>query len=426
MNYTQLLRDLQSPEQMNKLAQLYGRREGVLVHQSRRYNVLIKLHKDIFRTEGELFVISSPGRSEIIGNHTDHNRGKVLAAAVNLDTLAVVSARDDMQVNLHSEGYEPISIDLSVLDASKEEEGTSAALIRGMADGMAQHGFKIGGFDAAVTSDVLNGSGLSSSAAFEVLVGCIMDTLYNQNSMDPVLRAKIAQYAENVHFGKPSGLMDQMASSLGGMIAMDFKTDEASLEPIHFSFEAAGYAIVVVGTGSSHDDLTANYAAIREEMTAIANYFGVDTLRSLRPELFSQNIAALRGQFSDRAVLRAMHYYAENDRVTLAVEALHASDLDAFFQQINASGKSSWHLLQNISASDREQPLALALAMADVILAGQGASRVHGGGFAGTTLNFVPLPLLDRFVLDIETVFGKGSCHILDVRQDGATSVFQH
>lgn len=426
MNYTQLLRDLQSPEQMNKLAQLYGRREGALVHQSRRYNVLIKLHKDIFRTEGELFVISSPGRSEIIGNHTDHNRGKVLAAAVNLDTLAVVSARDDMQVNLHSEGYAPISIDLSELDASKEEEGTSAALIRGMADGMVRHGFKIGGFDAAVTSDVLNGSGLSSSAAFEVLVGCILDTLYNQNSMDPVLRAKIAQYAENVHFGKPSGLMDQMACSLGGMIAMDFKTDEVSLEPIHFSFEAAGYAIVVVGTGGSHDDLTANYAAIREEMTAIANYFGVDALRSLRPELFSQNIAALRGQFSDRAVLRAMHYYAENDRVTLAVEALQAFDLDAFFQQINASGKSSWHLLQNISASDREQPLALALAMADVILAGQGASRVHGGGFAGTTLNFVPLPLLDRFVMDLETVFGKDSCHILDVRQDGATSVFEH
>ncbi|NLC33086.1 MAG: galactokinase, partial [Clostridiales bacterium] len=287
-------------------------------------------------------------------------------------------------------------------------------------------GFKVGGFDAAVTSDVLNGSGLSSSAAFEVLIGAILDTLYNQSSMDPILRAKIAQYAENVHFGKPSGLMDQMASSLGGMIAIDFKTDEVSIEPLHFSFEASGYSIVVVGTGGSHDDLTSDYAAIREEMTAVANYFGVDTLRSLRPELFSQNIAALRDEFSDRAVLRAMHYYAENDRVSLAVEALQAFDLETFFSQINLSGKSSWHLLQNVSVSAHEQPLALALAMADVILAGRGASRVHGGGFAGTTLNFVPIDLLERFVLDIETVFGKGSCHILDVRQDGAVSVFQH
>lgn len=424
MNYTQLLRDLQSAENMNKLVKLYGRREGVLVNQTRRYNALIKLHKDIFRTEGDLFVISSPGRSEIIGNHTDHNRGKVLAAAINLDTLAVVSLRDDLLANVHSEGYQPICVDLSSLEAKAQEEGSSAALIRGMADGMSQKGFKVGGFDAVVTSDVLNGSGLSSSAAFEVLAGCILDTLYNAGTMDPVLRAKIAQYAENVHFAKPSGLMDQMAISLGGMTAMDFKTDEVQIEPLEFSFEEAGYAIVVVGTGGSHDDLTQNYAAIREEMTAIAKHFGFETLRSLRPEQFSQNIAVLRDLFGERAVLRAMHYYAENERVTQAVESLQTNDLDTFFQQINASGKSSWHLLQNVSCSEREQPLALALAMADFLLSGRGASRVHGGGFAGTTLNFVPVDLLDRFVTDMETVFGKGSCHILDVRQEGATCVF--
>ena len=369
-------------------------------------------------------MISSPGRTEIIGNHTDHNRGKVLAAAINLDTLAVVTAREDTLVNLHSEGYPPMTIDLGDLSVNPREEGTSAALIRGVADGMARAGFRIGGFDAAVTSDVLGGSGLSSSAAFEVMVGCVFNTLYNDSGMDSVQRAKIAQYAENVHFAKPSGLMDQMASSVGGMTAIDFKQDEPKIEPLSFGFDQAGYALVVVGTGGSHDDLTPQYAAIREEMNAAAACFGEQTLRAVRREEFYRAIPQVREACGDRAVLRAMHFYQENERVTLAVEALRAVDMDSFFAQINASGRSSWQLLQNISPQQGDQPLAIALALAGETLGGRGACRVHGGGFAGTTLNFVPDDLLPCFVKKLEAVFGSGSCHILDVRSEGAVRVF--
>lgn len=424
MNYTKLLRELQSPESMNRLARLYGHREGMLVRQVRRYNALIKLHKDIFQSDKPLFVISSPGRTEIIGNHTDHNRGKVLAAAVNLDTLCVATPRDDAKVRVHSEGYAPIELGLESLAPRAEEAGTSAALIRGVAEGMAQAGFRVGGFDAVVTSDVLGGSGLSSSAAFEVMVGALLDALYNEGKLDSVRRAKIAQYAENVHFGKPSGLMDQMASSVGGMTGIDFKTDEPRILPLSFSFEQAGYALVVIGTGGSHDDLTPQYAAIREEMNAVAAFFGEKTLRAVRREEFYRDLAAARSACGDRPVLRAMHYYQENERVSLAVEALKANDLEAFFRQINASGRSSWQLLQNISPERGEQPLAVALALAEELLAGRGACRVHGGGFAGTTLNFVPADLLSCFVKKQEAVFGEGSCHVLDVRAEGAVRVF--
>jgi len=424
MNYTKLLRELQSPESMNRLARLYGHREGMLVRQVRRYNALIKLHKDIFQSDKPLFVISSPGRTEIIGNHTDHNRGKVLAAAVNLDTLCVATPRDDAKVRVHSEGYAPIELSLDSLAPRAEEAGASAALIRGVAEGMAQAGFRVGGFDAVVTSDVLGGSGLSSSAAFEVMVGALLDALYNEGKLDSVRRAKIAQYAENVHFGKPSGLMDQMASSVGGMTGIDFKTDEPRILPLSFSFEQAGYALVVIGTGGSHDDLTPQYAAIREEMNAVAAFFGEKTLRAVRREEFYRDLAAARSVCGDRPVLRAMHYYQENERVSLAVEALKANDLEAFFRQINASGRSSWQLLQNISPERGEQPLAVALALAEELLAGRGACRVHGGGFAGTTLNFVPADLLSCFVKKQEAVFGEGSCHVLDVRAEGAVRVF--
>ncbi len=424
MNYTNLLREIQSPESMNRLAALYGHREGTLVRQVRRHKALIKLHKDIFQSESPLYLISSPGRAEIIGNHTDHNKGRVLAAAVNLDTLCAVTAREDKLVKLFSEGYEPIEIDLSELSPIPEEEGSSAALIRGVADGMTRAGHAIGGFDAVVTSDVLSGSGLSSSAAFEVMLVSVFDTLFNEQSVDSVERARIAQYAENHHFGKPSGLMDQMASSMGGMTAIDFKTEDPRVEPLSFSFEAAGYAMVVVSTGGSHDDLTPQYASIREDMNAIATHFGEEALRAVRPEEFFRAIALLREVYGDRAVLRAMHYYRENERVSLAAEALKDRDLDSFFRQINASGRSSWQLLQNISPDKGEQPLAISLALSDDILEGRGACRVHGGGFAGTTLNFVPSDLLERFVKKQEAVFGDGSCHILDVRAEGAARVF--
>jgi len=425
VNYIELSRQLRSPEGMARLSHIYGRQEGMLVQQMGRFGALIKLHEDLFHADEEdLSIISSPGRSEIIGNHTDHNNGKVLAAAVNLDTLAVVTKRADMLVKVVSEGYAPFEVNLRTLQPQENEQGTSSALIRGVAQRMQQLGFAIGGFSAAVTSDVLSGSGLSSSAAFEVMVCCVEDTLYNAGTMDQVLRAKISQYAENVHFGKPSGLMDQITSSVGGMIGIDFKEEEPLIDPLHFGFQQAGYALVVVGTGGSHDDLTAEYAAIRQEMHAVAGFFGESVLRKLRPEQLFANLQPLRASVGDRPILRAIHYFNENARVSRALAALKDNDVARFLEQVKASGHSSWELLQNMYASSRDQALALALALAQELLQGEGACRVHGGGFAGTTLNFVPLAKVEHFVKGMNAVFGAKSCMVLDVRQEGACKVF--
>lgn len=425
MNYIELSRQLRSPEGMARLSHIYGRQEGMLVQQIGRFGALIKLHEDLFHADGEdLSIISSPGRSEIIGNHTDHNNGKVLAAAVNLDTLAVVTGRDDMLVKVVSEGYAPFEVDLRMLQPQASEVGSSSALIRGVAQRMQQLGYTLGGFSAAVTSDVLSGSGLSSSAAFEVMVCCILDCLYNACDMDPVLRAKISQYAENVHFGKPSGLMDQMAASVGGMTGIDFKEEEPLIDPLHFSFHQAGYALVVVGTGGSHDDLTAEYTAIRQEMNAVAGFFGESVLRKVRPDQLYANLQPLRAAVGDRPVLRAMHYFNENIRVSKALAALKDNDIARFLEQIRASGHSSWELLQNMYASSRDQALSLALALAQELLQGEGACRLHGGGFAGTTLNFVPLAKVEHFVRNMGAVFGSKCCMVLDVRQEGTCKVF--
>ncbi|MHC1785878.1 MAG: galactokinase [Christensenellales bacterium] len=425
MNYVDLSRQLKTPEAMARLTRLYGQQEGTLVSQIARYGALLKRHEEIFHAQGAVRIFSSPGRTEIIGNHTDHNSGRVLAAAINLDTLAVVTSREDSICRVVSEGYPLIEVDLRDLGPRAEEEGTSAALIRGVAEGMQREGFRLGGFDAAVTSDVLGGSGLSSSAAFEVLVCCVLDGLYNGGGMDPVLRAKISQYAENVHFGKPSGLMDQMAVSVGGMTGIDFKSEEPVIDPLSFSFREAGCALVVVNTGGSHDDLTADYAAIRSEMHEVARFFQEEVLRRVRPEQLRMNMRALRQAVGDRAVLRALHYFDENARVLKALEALRTKDTACFFQQINHSGRSSWELLQNLYASPREQPLALALALAREVLQGKGACRLNGGGFAGTTLNFVPFDQLDAFVKVMHAAFEDRCCHILDVRLEGAAEVFK-
>ncbi len=423
MNYIEVSRELRSTEGMEKLVRLYGRREGVLVAQSARYGGLLKVHEDLFRAE-DVIVVSAPGRSEIVGNHTDHNNGRVLAAAVNLDTLAVVSPAADGQVEVVSEGYPRISLNLNDLSPRKEEEGTTNALIRGVAARMKELGYAIGGFNAAITSDVLSGSGLSSSAAFETLVCGILDALYNDGTMDAVGRAKISQYAENVYFGKPSGLMDQMASSVGGLIGIDFRQDEPEITPLQFSFQDHGYALIVVNTGGSHDDLTPEYAAIREEMVKVAEALGQPVLRGLRPEQLQLNIRTLRSQVGDRAILRSMHFFQENERVARAVAAIEKDDVEAFLQEIRASGRSSWQLLQNMYAHQQEQPMSIALAVAEEVLHGRGACRLHGGGFAGTTLNFVPLDLVDDFVKAMEGVFGENSCHVLDVRPVGTQQVF--
>ena len=427
-NYAQMISQLKTPEVMKKLNYIYGQRDGMMVMQSTRYSRLLKKHEEIVGTEGGVYMISAPGRTEIGGNHTDHNRGKVLAAAVNLDTLAAVTPRSDMTVNIHSEGYAPLSLSLEDLAARPEEEGTTAALVRGVAFKIKEEGLKIGGFDAVMTSTVRGGSGLSSSAAVEVLLCAIFDELYNGgNKLTAKRRAQISQFAENVYFGKPSGLMDQMASSVGGLAYIDFKEDDPEVQAVAYDFAAKGYALVVVNTGGSHDDLTPDYAAIPAEMRAVAAYFGEENLRRVLPESFAKAIPQLRQKLgiphADRAIMRAGHYFAENRRVADEAAALQRDDLQEFFRLIIESGRSSFCYLQNIFARTENQELSLALMLGEQKLSADGAWRVHGGGFAGTTLNFVPQKHLDSFVHDMEAVFGAHSCNILDIRPVGPACI---
>ena len=423
-NYANMIRNLKTPEAMDRLNHLYGSRDGMLVEQTGRYAAMIKRHEDLFHAEGEVQLISAPGRTEIGGNHTDHNKGKVLAAAVNLDTLSAVSARQDMLVHLHSEGYPALTVDLADLSIHEDEKGTTAALIRGVAARMAEMGYKIGGFDACVTSSVASGSGLSSSAAFEVMVCAILDSLYNGFVIDYKTRAKISQYAENIYFGKPSGLLDQMASSAGGLVTVDFKNEDPDVRALSYDFAAKGSALVVVATGGSHADLTDDYAAIPAEMKAVAAHFGEPHLRRVRYEEFIQAIPALRGKVSDRAILRAMHFFQENERVTRQVAALDQDNVFAFLWEIICSGRSSYMYLQNVYAKPEDQSLSLALSMAEqMLLDRDGAWRIHGGGFAGTTLNFVPQKDLDAFVAAMEGAFGEHCCHVLDIRPEGAAVI---
>jgi galactokinase len=421
--YANMIRALKTPWVMSRLTHLYGRRDGMLVSQTARYIRLLKRHEELFDVTGEVQLISAPGRTELSGNHTDHNRGKVLAAAVNLDTVAAVSRRDDLKVRLCSEGYPAVEISLTELKPVPAEEGKTAALIRGVAARMKELNYPIGGFDAAVTSNVLSGSGLSSSAAFEVLLCAIFDSLYGNFQIPAPERAKIAQFAENRYFGKPSGLMDQMASSVGGLVAIDFKKDDPDIKPLAYDFAAKGYALVVVGTGGSHDDLTADYATIPQEMKQVAACFGEDVLRRVRPEQLFQELASVRQKTSDRAVLRAIHFFQENKRVADQTDALMRDDLQSFFRDVVASGRSSFMYLQNVYARPNEQQLSLALALAESQLGANGAWRVHGGGFAGTTLNFVPLNQVPSFTESMEAVFGPHCCHQLDIRPEGAARI---
>lgn len=405
----------------DRLAALYG--PARIEAQQRRYQELLARHRADFGERGPVYLVSAPGRTEIVGNHTDHNRGKVLAAAISLDTLAAVSPRTDMRARVHSQGYPDVDIDLNELAPLEKERGTSAAIVRGVAARMAALGCRTGGFDAAVTSQVLGGSGLSSSAAYEVLICAVLDHLYNGFALSPVMRAQIAQHAENAYFGKPCGLMDQMASSVGGLVHIDFGGQAPAITPLHYSFAGRGHRLVMVNTGGSHDDLVQEYAAIRAEMLEVASLLGHPTLRDAPRDAFEAELPRLRDRAGDRALLRAMHFYEENDRVDAAADALRNDDLTAFLWQVNASGRSSWEWLQNIASaasSARHQPMALALALAEKQLSGQGARRVHGGGFAGTTLNFVPDGLLDAFVARMDAVFGRGACQVLDVRSEGA------
>ena len=423
--YANMIRSIKSPEGTQRLMHLYGNRDGMLLEQTARYTGILKRHEELFHeTEQEVMLISAPGRTEIGGNHTDHNRGRVLAAAVNLDTLSAVSARNDLQVHLYSDGYAPLILDLNDLAVVESEKGTTAALVRGVAARMKELGYKIGGFNAAVTSSVASGSGLSSSAAFEVMVCAILDQLYNGFSIDFVTRAQISQYAESVYFCKPSGLLDQMASSAGGLVTVDFRNDDPEVRAMNFDFAKYGYALVVVATGGSHADLTDDYAAIPAEMKQVAACFNEPYLRRIRPEECYQELPKLRGKVSDRALMRAMHFFEEDERVVRQVAALDRNDLFAFMWEIICSGRSSYMYLQNVYAHNDDQSLSLALAMAEHMLSDKdGAWRIHGGGFAGTTLNFVPAGQLESFIATMEVAFGEHCCHVLDIRPEGPAVV---
>ena len=403
---------------------LYGEDERLVKTQEERYGALVRRHEELFGNRADVQLISAPGRTEIGGNHTDHNRGRVLAAAVNLDALCAASPREDMKVRFHSEGYAPIEMDLADLQPRKEEEGTTRALIRGVAAGMAQAGYRIGGFDAAVTSTVAGGSGLSSSAALEVMLTGVLDGLYNRFDMPYVLRAQISKQAENVYFGKPSGLLDQMASAAGGLVTVDFRdTDHPEVEAISYDFAKKGYALVVVATGGSHANLTDHYAAIPAEMKQVAECFGQPVLRGLTAEQLMNGAAMLREKVSDRAILRAFHFIREDERVPEQVAALKEDRIRDFLALINESGRSSYMYLQNIYADPGDQSLSLALCMAEEMLRDCGAWRIHGGGFAGTTLNFVPLDRVGNFVETMNRAFGKDACTVLNIRPAGAARI---
>ena len=372
------------------------------------------------------YVFSAPGRTEIGGNHTDHQHGCVLAAAVNLETVADVTLNGTDKIWVQSEGYPVIKVDLKDLSVREEEKNTTAALIRGVAAAFAQRGAQIQGFDAVVKSNVLPGSGLSSSAAFEVLMGTIMNELFYDKKLSDIEIAQIGQYAENVYFGKPCGLMDQMASSVGGMVYIDLEaTDKPQVQKISFDLAEAGYALCIIDSGADHSDLTDEYAAIPAEMKQVCAYFGKEVLRQIPRDAFMKAIPELRKTVPDRAILRAMHIYQENDRVMKQVKALQDSDVEGFLNLVKESGRSSWMYLQNITPAGAvaHQEVAVALALCEALLQGKGAYRVHGGGFAGTVQAFVPLEDLDAFKTGIEEVLGTDACHILNIRQQGGIRV---
>ena len=374
----------------------------------------------------EARVWSAPGRTEIGGNHTDHQHGKVVAASVDMDMLAAAAANGENTVRVKSDGYDMITLTLDTLTPVAGEEGTTRALIRGVCAEAAARGYAVGGFDACVTSNVLQGSGLSSSAAFEILIGAVVNGLFCDSRLTATELAIMGQAAENKFFGKPCGLMDQMASAWGGAIAIDFADPAAPVvTPVDYDFSASGHSLCMINLHSDHADLTAEYAAIPAELGAVSAHFGKKYLREVDENEFYAAIPELRREAGDRAVLRAMHIYSDNRRVEQIVEALGANDFDRFLALVRESGRSSWVYLQNVTVcgSSREQAAAVALALCEKVLGSRGAFRIHGGGFGGTVQAFVPDDMLETFRAQIEQVFGPGSCHVMHIRPVGFTEI---
>ncbi len=402
------------------LTSLYG--QGQLPAQKRRYLRLLEALTSRL-APSEAIVVSAPGRTELGGNHTDHNHGRVLAAAVQMDCVAVAAPNPTPEVVMHSVGYpEPIRVDLTDLAPRTAEQGRPEALIRGVAAALADRGDRVGGWTACVDSTVLPGSGLSSSAALGVALGGIFNHLFNKGRLTALELALVAKQAENVFFGKPCGLMDQLTSSLGGILHIDFQNPLApGMENLDCHFSEAGYRIAVVNTGGSHAELTPEYAAITEEMHAVASLLGRDVLRGMTMENIIRSVPRLRAKAGDRAILRALHFIEENDRVTAMVAALRRKQMDAYLDLVSASGNSSWRLLQNSApaATPHAQGIPLALALTERFLDGRGACRVHGGGFAGTIQTYVPYAQFPAYRQFMDTIFGTGSVQPLRIRRPG-------
>lgn len=392
------------------------------LRQSPRAQSLFQVFRQTFGQAEGVRLFSGPGRVELGGNHTDHQHGCVLAAAVDLDTLAWAAPTDDGWMRICSQGYPEIRVQTSDLTPRPEERGSSAALVRGVAAAIRQLGFPVGGFCACAVSAVPAGAGMSSSASFEILLGAILNTFFCGGSLSPLQLAQAGQQAENTFFGKPCGLMDQLACSVGGAIAVDFQDSaHPAVRQIRCDPEAAGYALCIVNSGGSHADLTAEYAAIPAEMGQIAAYFGKSVLREIPEDAFWRELPALRQTAGDRAVLRAVHFFTDNRLAQQEAQALEAGDFPRFLTLVSRSGASSAQCLQNLSCAARpaEQALPVSLALAQHLLAGQGAVRVHGGGFAGTIQAYVPLERRAAFQQGMEAALGAGCCHFVKIRPAG-------
>ena len=396
-----------------------------LEYQKKRYvNAVMKFEEHY--GDGEIKIFSAPGRSEIGGNHTDHQHGKVLACAINMDAIGIVKKVKDEEVRIISDGSEEIVVDITDLTIREEEKGSTLALIKGVLAGFQEKGYEIGGFSAYVTSDVLIGSGVSSSAAFETLIGAILSGLYNKMMVSAIEIAMIGQFAENVYFGKPCGLMDQMACSIGSLAYIDFLNPQKPyVEKIAFDLEKYGYSLCITDTKGSHADLTDEYAAVPEEMKRVANYFCKEVLVDVSLDQLLANVAEMRKVLSDRCILRAIHFLGENERVEEEVAALKRGDIDAFLTNIQVSGNSSYKFLQNVYSVKNvyQQNVSLALALSETILGNNGVCRVHGGGFAGTMQAFVKNEYVKEYQTYMDQIFGKGSCSVLKIRKYGGMQV---
>ncbi|MBR3974981.1 MAG: galactokinase [Clostridia bacterium] len=407
------------------LVRVYGNEN--LENAKNRYLHLAELFEEKYTDGTDIHFFSAPGRTEVCGNHTDHNHGQVLAAAINLDAVACAAKTKNNTIRVKSENYPEDVVDLSSLSPDTAEFGTSKGLIRGVAARFSELGYNIGGFDAVTVNSVLKGSGLSSSAAFEVLIGTVLNHLYNDGKISAVEIAQIAQYSENKFFGKPCGLMDQMACSVGGFVQIDFADpSKPVINPVSFDFATCKHALCIVDTRADHADLTDEYAAIRQEMEAVAGFFGKNNLRETNEDDIFSNLKEIREKLGERPLLRAMHFYDDNRRVAAEAEALAKGDFEAFKALTISSGRSSYMYNQNVFAASQplSQPVSLALALSERILKDKGGAwRVHGGGFAGTIQAFVPENTLDEYKTRMEALFGENSCYVLAIRPFGGTMV---